>query len=132
MLYDAAAGDFDGDGRSELLVLGSLPQSGLYVWNGTTLVRDTSKFYPYLLRVGLLTPTGYRVGDFNGDGKSDILAINQIAGGFHTFYEIHLSNGTTFVPQGVNTWEWVPTGPRSTPATSMVTARRTLRPSSTS
>ncbi len=76
----AGIGDFDGDGKSDLLVTGdSFGDPNTYdvsVWqmNGTqpatvTLVDQVNK-------IGGFQPAG--LGDFNGDGKSDIAFLTQI------------------------------------------------------
>jgi hypothetical protein len=69
----AGAGDFDGDGNTDVLwrYYGAGQGQGMTViWymNGTTI---SSQGYPYLV-----SDTGWRIdrtGDFNGDGKADIL-----------------------------------------------------------
>jgi hypothetical protein len=89
----AAPGDFNGDGMADVLWQNS--QTGqIYIWemNGTTIASVGS--------VATLAPsTGWviqGVGDFNGDGKADILFQNSTSGEVY----IWLMNGMTIIGQG--------------------------------
>jgi hypothetical protein len=64
----AGAGDFNGDGRADILWQGPNGQSQIWYMNGSTRLGAAS--------VNTIQDTGWTVagiGDFNGDGKSDIL-----------------------------------------------------------
>jgi hypothetical protein len=82
-------GDFDGDGRTDLIV-----DNMLWVWNGSGF---SSQPISLALTCGFYTSTPIKVGDFNGDGKADVACIeNSIYG---TFVRLFLSNGSGFVAQ---------------------------------
>lgn len=95
--YDLYPGDFNGDGRSDLLYIGKTPdkpngialsdtggapQLGFQVWPATYLGLpwSTGQFQPV-------------IGDFNGDGRSDVLMQAKSAG---TSYVL-LANGNASV-----------------------------------
>src|SRR5207248_1484556 len=64
-------GDFNGDGKFDILWQNDGGQAGIWLMNGTTLVSATN--------VGPNPGPAWHVkgtGDFNGDGKSDILWQN--------------------------------------------------------
>jgi peptide methionine sulfoxide reductase MsrB len=73
-------GDFDGDRKSDVLLL-NYTSSGVYVclMNGTHLGDNAQAF-----RID--SPNGWHfqtLGDFNGDGKSDVLLMNSITNGVY-------------------------------------------------
>lgn len=71
-----SAGDFTGDGRNDLLARGR--DGSLWLYPGTGRVDPASNGYGPAVKIGLFgwnvfsSLTG--IGDFNGDGKNDILA----------------------------------------------------------
>ncbi|MCQ2318730.1 MAG: FG-GAP-like repeat-containing protein [Bacteroidales bacterium] len=94
------AGDYDGDGLSELLVYEKYPSGALSViasfdaGNGEVAVEDT--FLKNIRDVVSLYP-----GDFNGDGKTDVLYY--VPTGYTKGVFVALSNGTGFdVPRIVD------------------------------
>ncbi len=86
--WDANIGDFDGDGRTDILWRNS--QTGE---NGIWLINDTGTSYKaaeFLPNVPLAWNAG--ITDFNGDGKSDIFWRNSQTGED----AVWLMNGTTY------------------------------------
>lgn len=83
----AASGDFNGDGKTDLLMLNDTTHD-LQVWlmNGTQVASETN--------IGTINaPGGWRyagMGDFNGDGKTDLLLLNDTSHGV----AVWLMNGT--------------------------------------
>ena len=66
----AGVGDFDGDGKSDILWVANTPgaEAGIWFMNGPSVRGALVQDGP--------TPTTAWIGDFNGDGKSDILWDN--------------------------------------------------------
>ncbi len=103
-------GDFNGDGKSDILFQNAAANGGCYIWamDGTTILNNGT---------GYLGAAGKDwavrgVGDFNGDGKSDILFQNTAGSGACYIWTINgttiLNNGTGYVgPAGA---DWVATG----------------------
>ncbi len=89
----AGVGDFDGDGKADVLWRNSTT-GDVYLWlmNGTTIASQGD--------VGVVSPSsGWNivgVGDFNGDGKADILWQNSTSGEVYLW----LMSGTTIASQG--------------------------------
>jgi len=87
------AGDFDGDGKSDILWRNS-GTGEVYQWlmNGTTIASQGTP--------GTVAPSSgwviQGVGDFNGDGKADILWQNSTSGEIY----IWLMNGISIASQG--------------------------------
>ena len=103
--YDTLEGDFNGDGKSDIVTISKdggggwadwfaldlASESGFksLVWNATTNVHmrngDATKDY---------TPL---VGDFNGDGKDDVATISKNGGGgWADWFAVELSTGASF------------------------------------
>jgi hypothetical protein len=86
-------GDFNGDGKADILWRNSTT-GDVYIWqmNGTTIASQGD--------LGIVSPSsGWNivgVGDFNGDGKADILWQNSTSGEIY----IWLMNGISIASQG--------------------------------
>jgi RHS repeat-associated protein len=105
----AFVGDFTGDGRADLI--GSNPNvPKIHVSTGTTLIAQTGWALPNLEWSVLHHPYTIDhndradVGDFNGDGKSDLLEHWFANNSWNSI--IHLSTGSTFIPQQPQSIPW--------------------------
>jgi chitodextrinase len=88
----AGIGDFDGDGKHDILWRDAASgENYLYLMNGTTIVSEG-----YLRTVADPNWRVAGVGDFDGDGKHDILWRNSASGENY----LYLMNGTTIVNEG--------------------------------
>jgi hypothetical protein len=88
----ASPGDFNGDGRADILWRNSSTgENYLYLMNGTTIAGEG-----YLRTVADQNWRIAGVGDFNGDGKADILWRNSSTGENY----LYLMNGNTIVGEG--------------------------------
>src|SRR5205807_1043016 len=85
----AGIGDFDGDGKADVLWRNSSTgENYVYLMNGTTIAGEG-----FLRTVADLNWKVVGIGDFNGDGKADILWRNVSTGENY----IYLMNGTTIL-----------------------------------
>ncbi len=82
--YVVGSGDFNGDGKSDILWLNTNGQAAIWLMNGTTPTSEAL--------VGAPGPSWHVAasGDFNGDGKADILWRNT-----NGQAAVWLMNGTT-------------------------------------
>src|SRR5437667_7528401 len=88
----AGIGDFDGDGKADILWRNtSTGQNYIYLMNGTAILTEG-----YLRTVADLNWTIAGVGDFDGDGKDDILWRNSATGENY----IYLMNGIAILAEG--------------------------------
>jgi peptidyl-Asp metalloendopeptidase len=84
-------GDFDGDGKADILWRNSVSgQNYLYPMNGTTILGTEG----YLRTVSDLTWQIAAVGDYDGDGRADIAWRNSSSGQNY----LYPMNGTTILP----------------------------------
>jgi len=89
-------GDFNGDGKSDVVhVENSIPR-----WYG--LISTGSGFSQYTFRNEYVDPSGgdrdfFEIGDFNADGKSDIIHVENSS----SQWRVYFSNGTSITSQGV-------------------------------
>jgi hypothetical protein len=100
----AGVGDFNGDGKSDILWRDtSTGQNGIWLMDGFTVTSSS-----YITSVSVATPGWIiaGVGDFNGDGKSDILWRNTSTGqnriwlmnGFTLTSETYISSVSAVAP----------------------------------
>jgi|GEM_PF-2365376 len=90
-------GKFDCSGRDQIVVL----HGG---WSKVSVIDMTTGIAPHLAWVpNNAQPDGLAIGDFNGDGKNDIVSVNTYAGislllnttaTTDTFYTVHRTSGT--------------------------------------
>jgi uncharacterized protein (TIGR03437 family) len=95
-LTSIATGDFNGDGKLDLAATGGTPGGTLHVYLGDGTGRFPTPFELFLSNPGYGIGSAIAAGDFNGDGKSDLL---------------------TFLTAGYapwQTWTWLWTGSKST------------------
>jgi RHS repeat-associated protein len=99
-------GDFNGDGRPDLLVAGADYSFLVYVNNGAGFNAGVS----WHAAVPALPPlSGFFwpqvVGDLNGDGKDD-LVVSYMQGGSTTYFHVMLSTGASF--GDLTQWGYLP------------------------
>lgn len=97
--HTVRTGDFNGDGKTDLLTKSGASWQVSYS-NGVNF--SSSSFNPTVGIDPSSSSQHLRIGDFNGDGMSDILhAFNVFSGGIATnsTIKVYLSNGKSFVHQ---------------------------------
>ena len=85
-------GDFNGDGKADVLWMNTNGTVVIWLMNGATIASSAT-----LANVGAMTATSWLVqgvGDFDGDGKADILWRNDDLGGIIYTW---MMNGTTIL-----------------------------------
>jgi len=88
-------GDYNGDGVSDMFLISKMGASGkteVHVLNGANgysgfLVNTTTVLH----QTGIDNRWIFRLGDYNGDGRLDLYAINRVGGSGRT--EVHVING---------------------------------------
>src|SRR5205807_1240532 len=86
--FIVTTGDFNGDGKTDLLLTSTTTNGQLWLGTGTGFVQVSSS-----LPSGWANGFGVAVGDWNGDGKADIMLVSQVSG---TPHQLFLSTGTGF------------------------------------
>ncbi|OGG44710.1 hypothetical protein A2841_01920 [Candidatus Kaiserbacteria bacterium RIFCSPHIGHO2_01_FULL_48_10] len=109
--YQPLVGDFNGDGKSDILLFEDKPydtslRNGFFVAlsDGTRFVPSSFAWAAWGVKGGYYQPL---VGDFNGDGKSDILLFEDkiYNAAYKNAFWVALSSGSAFTPNGL--WlEW--------------------------
>jgi V8-like Glu-specific endopeptidase len=93
-----AVGDFNGDGRDDIVTFTRGEAGDVFVGlsDGTTFGQDASKWHERFALGGEVPA----VGDFNGDGKADVVVFTR--GDLGDVF-VSLSDGTKFVREA---WKW--------------------------
>jgi heme exporter protein D len=97
------AGDFDGDGKTDFLIMGGTTQY-VFLSNGDGNFTAVVNTNPGSWNFNLPTPQNFRPisGDFNGDGKSDFM----IMGGLYQYVFLSNGDGTFTAVQNTNPGSW--------------------------
>ncbi len=74
-----AVGDFNGDGKPDLVVANRLDDTVSVLLNTTAMGATIPSFAPRQTFAAGAEPSPVAVGDFNGDGKSDLAIVNESA-----------------------------------------------------
>jgi len=93
--FAIATGDFDGDGKLDVVAVGSGKKLATTIYTAVVLQGDGLGGFTSKGPFGVLggTPFGVAVGDFNGDGHLDIVATTQ-------------SNGSAAIMLGDGAWNF--------------------------
>ena len=108
--FSGVAGDFNGDGRDDIVTFTRGPAADVYVAlsTGSSFSGTGVKWHDYFA-VGSETPL---VGDFNGDGRDDIATFTK---GAAADVYVALSTGSSFAGTGVKWHDYFAAG-SETPA----------------
>lgn len=100
-VHTAAATDFDGDGRQDLLVIGRPGWSGLLLNSGAGEFKERTSISGLKQALWPKTPRQAALGDLNGDGLTDLALCYHIAEDFTRNYrpfQIWLNHSTPGEP----------------------------------
>ncbi|MGD9367967.1 MAG: FG-GAP-like repeat-containing protein, partial [Desulfobacteraceae bacterium] len=95
-------GDFNGDGKSDFIDIKSFVSSELYLSTGNDIIKASDTNPAFSLPEDL-NRAYWRTGDFNGDGTTDILAVDIVANTFDS-YRLYISTGNALVKVKEGTW----------------------------
>jgi hypothetical protein len=102
--YFVAAGDFNGDGKQDLAVIGYLPSNLTMPAVFILLGNGDGTFTLKTTLTGFTTPNAIALGDFNGDGKLDMaVSESQPGAGTPSSVLVFLGNGDGTVQAPVST-----------------------------
>ncbi|MFZ5654697.1 MAG: toxin TcdB middle/N-terminal domain-containing protein, partial [Pseudomonadota bacterium] len=79
--YKFYTGDFDGDGRTDILGIGVVDSYGRYTGNGCLFIRyagDLSQQTNWTCDQGAWAGYTFQTGDFDGDGRTDVLGVGGV------------------------------------------------------
>lgn len=109
---DTFVADFDGDGLPDLVTIGSQDGASVWLLKPTGIANQPYAFRgPYLMKsqgaycgIGALTSQNLRVGDFDGDGRADLVTRQFVQPCTSAGFNVTSTDGTTSV---VNGFQWV-------------------------
>jgi hypothetical protein len=104
--HGASVGDFNSDGLADLVVLGRLGASGLWLNRPNATLADVTSQYGLKPALWPHLPIHSAVGDLNGDGALDLIFVykpDENVRPRRNPVEVHLNNGGKFSKQSTET-----------------------------